>query len=113
MFCKFCGKEIADDAVVCVHCGRAVKPQQEEEKSNPAKTLAILGFVFSFLFALVGLILSIIALNKYKKQEDQSCKGLATAGLIISIVSMALVVIVYIYVFSIAGAYANAISSLL
>ena len=26
MFCSHCGKEIDDDAVVCVHCGCAVRP---------------------------------------------------------------------------------------
>lgn len=33
MFCPKCGKEIEDDVVVCVHCGRLV----EERKENRAE----------------------------------------------------------------------------
>ena len=41
MFCKKCGKEINDDAVVCVHCGCAVddkKPASNAQDFNTPKT---------------------------------------------------------------------------
>ena len=38
---------------------------------NPAKGFAISGFIFSFIWGLVGLILSAIGLIKYKKQENK------------------------------------------
>ena len=92
MFCNHCGKEIPDEAVICPHCGCQIKSLQPAQKtSNSAKTLAIVGFILSFFISLAGLIVSIVALNKYKVQTDQSGKGLAKAGLIISIVWMALV----------------------
>ncbi len=31
MFCVHCGKEIADDAVVCVGCGRQVKELEKKD----------------------------------------------------------------------------------
>ena len=34
MFCKYCGAEINDDAVVCVKCGRAVVPVARPESSE-------------------------------------------------------------------------------
>ena len=34
MFCSKCGKEINDEAVVCVHCGCATKNLKEENKQN-------------------------------------------------------------------------------
>ena len=50
-------------------------------------TLAILGFIFAFLFSLVGLILSIIALGQIKRTGERG-HGLAVAGIIISVVSL-------------------------
>ena len=49
--------------------------------------MAIIGFVLSFFFALLGLIFSIIGLKK-AKQLGGSGQGLAVAGLIISILGM-------------------------
>lgn len=37
-FCKFCGKEIAFEAVVCVHCGRQV---EELKKTNDSPNIVI------------------------------------------------------------------------
>lgn len=47
-------------------------------------TLAIVGFILSFLISLVGLILCIVALNQINKAGGtQKGKGLAIAGIII------------------------------
>lgn len=54
------------------------------------KSFAILSFVLSFFFPLVGLIMSGIALNKFKQSGETDGKGFATAGLIIGIISMVL-----------------------
>lgn len=32
-FCKFCGKEIASEAVVCIHCGRQVEELKRDNNS--------------------------------------------------------------------------------
>jgi len=51
--------------------------------------LAIAGFILSFFISLVGLILSIIALNQINKSGGmQKGKGLALAGIIISALSI-------------------------
>ena len=54
------------------------------------KNLAILGLVLSFLIPLAGLIISAVALNKFKQSGETDGKGLATAGLIIGIILMVL-----------------------
>ncbi len=52
-------------------------------------TLAIVGFVLSFLISLVGLIISIIALIQINGSNGtQKGKGLAIAGIIIGGLSM-------------------------
>lgn len=52
---------------------------------------AIVGFIFSFFIALVGLIVSIVGLSQIKKRGGKG-KGLAIAGIVISIINMLLVV---------------------
>ena len=52
--------------------------------------MAIAGFVLSLKFPLLGLIFSAIALGNISKSSNKEGHGLALAGLIVSIVSMAL-----------------------
>lgn len=63
---------------------------------QPERTsgLAIAGLILSFLCSLVGLILSIMALNEINKNEHVKGKGLAIAGIVISIVFMLLGIII-------------------
>lgn len=42
MFCKNCGKEIDDKAVICVHCGVATKDSPSDEKTFTATLLLCL-----------------------------------------------------------------------
>lgn len=57
MFCKNCGKEIDDNAYVCLNCGAKVQDDtQPVNESNNAVGWGILGFFFPF----VGLILCIV-----------------------------------------------------
>lgn len=35
MFCKHCGKEIPDDAVICTHCGRQVEELKTANSDQP------------------------------------------------------------------------------
>lgn len=91
MYCKNCGKEINDNAVVCPYCGVQVgKLNTQENKTN---TLAIVGFIFSFFIPIVGLICSILG-RKNAAECGGNGRGLATAGMIISIVWMVLAVII-------------------
>jgi hypothetical protein len=49
MFCQKCGKEINDEAVVCVHCGCAIantRKIHEKKMGSKDKTKAILFAVF-------------------------------------------------------------------
>ncbi len=61
MFCQKCGKEIMDEAVVCVHCGCAVNNSSTPEttvKENVVEDKANAGLVIlSILIPIVGVIL--------------------------------------------------------
>ncbi len=102
MYCTKCGKELNDNAVICVNCGvptrnmaiqTGIQPQLGQEKKLNALGLA--GFIVGllslwlgayFLIAsIVGLTLSIVGMTKMKNCKSN---GFAIAGLIISICSL-------------------------
>lgn len=68
MFCKNCGKEIDDKAVVCVNCGVTTN----EEGLNPDDKPSIGLNILSFFIPLVGLILYFTM----KKQTPNKAKSL-------------------------------------
>ena len=99
MFCKNCGKEVYDNAIICPHCGFQLKSIEQanrvvapQENNN---TIALVGFIMSFLVTIAGLICSIIGFNR-AKNLGLPRKNLALAGIIISIVNMVIgVILVY------------------
>jgi len=60
MFCPKCGKEIADDAEFCVHCGRKVPPTESSiKKSEQNEPKTAIGVLFALFLGLIGLIIGI------------------------------------------------------
>lgn len=94
MYCKNCGSNLDDRAVVCPNCGvpTGVQPPEQTTESN---TIATVGFILSFFVAIAGLICSIIGYRNASKLNGDG-KGFALAGIIISSVSMVLAFIIYI-----------------
>ncbi|WP_344790965.1 DUF4190 domain-containing protein [Gryllotalpicola daejeonensis] len=69
-------------------------------------TLAIVGFILSFIVSIAGIIVSAIALNQIKKTGERG-HGLALWGLILGIVFLVLSVVVAIISFAAAAALVN------
>ena len=67
-----------------------------EQNNKPTNTMAILGLIFAFVMPILGLIFSIIAKGQIKKTGENGA-GLATAGLIISIIWMVIILIWIIF----------------
>ena len=87
MFCPNCGKFIDDRAVICPYCGvEIVRRNVPENESNGS---AVAGFILSLFIPFLGLIFSIIGLKKANEIGGNG-KGLAVAGIIISILSIAI-----------------------
>ncbi len=98
MYCKNCGKEINDNAVVCPYCGVATdKLDKAAVGGKKINGFGIAGFVVSLasllwlgiyfcIAGIIGLVLSIVGI-KNRKNSD-SCNGLAIAGLVIGIISL-------------------------
>ena len=106
MFCKNCGKEIDNNAVVCVHCGSKTDnfSSVEEKKKN---VLGIAGFVCSIISIWLGAFFCILPLTALglsiggmlKSKNYNSCNGLTLAGLIISILTTAIWLIYWVVEF--------------
>ena len=81
-YCSKCGKEVVDDAVVCVHCGCAVGGQMPTTTNDaPSAGFAVVGF----LIPLVGLILYLVNKDTAPLKAASAGKG-ALAGVIVSVV---------------------------
>ena len=99
MFCKNCGKELADSAFMCPNCGTPTQVTSKENsnaKSVDMNTFAIVGFIISFLSSSIGLVLSIFGLLHAKKYFGGKGKGFAIAGIVISCVLIGLSLIINI-----------------
>ena len=86
MFCATCGKEIHDEAVICVNCGCAVKKtRQSNVLDKPSAGMNIL----AFLIPIVGLILYVVWIEKTPKKAKATGKW-ALIGAIVGIVITAI-----------------------
>ena len=118
--CSECGHEISDKAAVCPHCGAvnntnagALNPnasaqtiivQQEQRKTNGLGTagfvLALIVFIFcwipglDFILWLLGLLFSLIGVFK-------APRGLAIAGLCISLIGLLVILLIFGSIFAI------------
>ena len=89
-FCTKCGKEINENAVICLNCGCAqenVKPKENDSKS--------FGWgVLGFFFPIVGLILWLIW------RDDMPLRSRSVGlGALIGAISTVVFYIVYFFVF--------------
>lgn len=67
-------------------------PPTGPQKTN---TMAILGLVFAFVFSPMGIVFSAIGLGQVKERGERG-RGLAIAGLILSIVLLLLTVVLFV-----------------
>lgn len=93
MFCKNCGKELADECAICPYCGTQVGDIEYSGKKNDELcTMALVGFILSFFMSVAGLVCSIIGYKKCRN-EGLPGKSLALAGIIISAVELGVTLI--------------------
>ncbi|MFP5369865.1 MAG: DUF4190 domain-containing protein, partial [Actinomycetes bacterium] len=71
---------------------------QAPQKTN---TMAILGLVFAFVFSPLGIVFSAIGLSQIKKRREGG-RGLAIAGLILSIIFTLIFVASVVFLFAVA-----------
>lgn len=89
MYCRNCGSEINEDAVICINCGVPTGKQEPKKEQN---VLALIGFILSFFVQIAGLICSIIAYRRCKETPELEGKNMALAGILISAITIGLAV---------------------
>lgn len=104
MFCRYCGKEIYDEAVVCIGCGRAVSPTiktksdvftSAEKWNDVVMTGLLIGTIF---IPILGLIIG--ALNMNNNSVSQEKMGQAKILLVVACISFVISSIMLIVLFS-------------
>ncbi len=99
MYCKHCGRQIDDKAVICTSCGTSTAGSHTSGADAPSFGFALLGF----FIPIAGLILYIIYENQKPLAAKSAGKG-ALIGFIVSIVlSVLFFVFYFIFVFSMAA----------
>lgn len=58
MFCKKCGEEINNEAVVCPKCGCSTKQEDSDQKFRESKTG--MGVLMGLFLGIIGLIIGIV-----------------------------------------------------
>ncbi len=89
MFCRYCGKELSEDAYLCTNCGNLVKDlpvQTTVEQTPQTNGMAVAGFVCSFFIPLLGWIFGGVGISRSAKRNGKG-RGLSIAALVISTVS--------------------------
>ncbi len=87
MYCKNCGAELDDRAVVCPHCGVATGAGEPVSAKAPASDDAPSGgfLALCLFFPLIGLILYLVWKDQYP-QRAKSCGKGAIIGVILGVV---------------------------
>lgn len=101
-FCQKCGKELFDEAVICTGCGCSCAPQQSnaynsnvvsnqvpDQESSSTANCALL---FAFLMPIIGVILGIVGVRKYK---NPTYKTRCIVAIIVSVVVWAGVALMF------------------
>lgn len=83
MYCKNCGTEINDQAVVCPKCGVPTSNYSAPTENTNKNGFAIAGFVCSFFIPLLGWIFGGIGLSRALKRNGKFM-GFAIAALVIA-----------------------------
>ena len=90
MFCKNCGQEVNDNAVVCIHCGASVQTQTKGESKTG------LGVLLSLLLGLIGLVIGLCIYPSDSVERKTFVKG----WIIAFVISIVISVILYFTVFA-------------
>lgn len=93
-YCQTCGKEIHDDAEICPYCGCRIAKNKDDNDNG----MAIAALVLAFLVPIVGFILGIVGLSKYR---SGSSRGMCIAAVILPLVDI-FIVIMYFVLFAFA-----------
>lgn len=93
MFCKHCGKEINDQAVVCPNCGCATDNGNAGANKAVSEDASSVGYaILGFFFPIVGLILYLVWKDSFPLRAKSAGKGA-----LISVICYAVFLVIYLF----------------
>ncbi len=128
MYCRYCGKELPDDAKFCTSCGKSVSDEQPNRNmGNNNQGYNNQGYynqnyydprqapyyndqpnagwgVLGFFFPLIGFILYLVWMTEYPNRSKMCGKG-ALIGVIVGFVLVILYIILVVVLIAAAPAY--------
>ena len=93
MYCKYCGKELNDDAEVCVYCGRSTGRQNVQKSYEVGESKKGIGVLLGLFLGLIGLIIGLCLYPANTEERSTFLKGWVLAFVI------EIIAIIFLYVF--------------
>ncbi len=93
MYCRACGSELHNDAVVCMKCGVATS-NMNLSNTRPEGDFAFAWGILGFFIPIVGLILYLI----WKNEKPISSKA-AGIGALIRVILIGIIILIYFFIF--------------
>ena len=100
MFCKNCGKEIDDNAAICIHCGCATDTKKDDQY-NESKTG--IGIAMGLFLGLIGLIIGIAIYPTKTLARNTFIKGWVVTFAISITICILIAVIMFSSILSLYG----------
>lgn len=94
MYCKNCGKEVNDNAVVCIHCGCALDKTPSYEVQTTGVSKKGIGIALGILLGLLGLLIGFLIYNHNEYEKQTFIKGWVTGFVITLVISVVLGLII-------------------
>ncbi len=92
MFCKTCGKEINDNAVICPNCGCSTNNKPIQQTGGESKKT--LGILLGLFLGLIGLIIGLVMFQSETEERATFMKGW-TIGFVITLCVSVFIGIIY------------------
>lgn len=74
-YCCHCGKEVEEDAVICVHCGRLIATIKTTSVSKEEDKSSGLWVFLGFLIPILGLVMYLVWKDEYPLKAKSAGQG--------------------------------------
>lgn len=97
MYCRNCGKELADNSLYCNNCGASQTNDKLIDDNKETKVWGILSIIFALVpgFLVFGLVFAIVGLCTYQQKEN---KILCWVGIGLFIVMLIIYIVLLLFV---------------
>ena len=105
MFCRKCGKEVSDEAVVCIHCGCTVNESNAGNKSSVSHSAdmdtpkTLIGVLCGWFLGILGVLVGLLAYKEGTIARKSFMKAWGITIGISMVISIVVSIVAYKYMF--------------